>query len=142
MVSLNCRKSIRSKRSSGMTLVEITVTLAMVALAAGAVTKLAAMQSILNRQHEMRLVATLQSQNAAERLRSVAYDEFPGAVSELAKGSVYEGLRFDLSPFETDDVSGLHLQIDAVDPNDSTRVLASEHLWRIQGAEGVSNASE
>ena len=142
MVSLNIRKSMRSRHPSGMTLVEITVTLALVAVAACAVAKLAATQSMLARQHEMRLVGAFQSQNAAERLRSVAYEGFPGAVSDLAKDSAYEDLRFDLSPFDTGDVSGLHLRIDAVDTNDSTHVLASEHLWRIQVAEGDSNAVE
>lgn len=133
---------MRSRHPSGMTLIEITVTLAMLAVAAGAVTKLASTQSILHRQHEMRLVATLRAQNVAERLRSVSYDELSSTVSNLANDSAYEALRFDLSPFETDDVNGLHLRIDAVDPGDSTRVLASEHLWRVQRTEGDSNASE
>ncbi len=139
---LNDQHSRRSTRRSGMTLVEITVTLAMLGVAAGAVAKLAAIQSRLTRQHEVRLVATLQSQNATERLRRVNYDQLADAVTGIENDATFENLRLSLSPFETDDAKGLHLQIDVMDIDDKDRVLATEHLWRIQSVEGDSNASE
>jgi prepilin-type N-terminal cleavage/methylation domain-containing protein len=142
MALLEHRNSRRPRRKSGMTLIEVTATLAMLAVAAGAVAKLAAIQSRLSRQHEVRLVATLQTQNTVERLRSVPYEDLSNAVSDLESDSAYKDIRFNLNPFEVADSKGLHLRIDAVDASDESRIMASENLWRIQSNQGVSDASE
>jgi prepilin-type N-terminal cleavage/methylation domain-containing protein len=142
MPLLEHRKSRRPQRNSGVTLIEVTATLAMLAVAAGAVAKLAAIQSRLSRQHDVRLVATLQTQNTVERLQNVSYEDLSTVVSKLESDSAYKDIRFNLNPFDVADSKGLHLRIDAVDASDASRILASENLWRIQSNQGVSDASE
>lgn len=154
MASPNNRKS---RQRTGLTIIEITTSLAVLGVACVSVAKLAATQSKLNRQHEMKLVATLQVHNAIQRLGDVSYDDLSDKIKDLERDSAFESLRFNLQPFELEAGSGLHLRIDAIDStsstdsdstdsdsehSDSTRVLASEHLWRVQHSTGVSNANE
>lgn len=136
--------SSKPVRAVGMTLIEVTATLAVLAVTGVAIAKWVTIQSRLDQQTEIRLAASLSTQNAAESLRKTTHEDLENAVVELKADASAQGLQFVLSPFQVDAADGLHLRIDAVDKKDASRVLASAHLWRISIPEddGDPNASE
>ncbi len=130
------RPSIRTAgRIRGMTLIEVTATMAMLGIAGVAIAKWVAVQAKLNRQSESHLAAAMSAQNAVERLRLTSFNEFERAIESMNADAANSNLRFQIKPFELDTTSGLHLRIDAIDDKVPPTVLASEHVWRIRPPE-------
>ncbi len=110
---------------------EVTVSLVILAFAAAAMLKLITAQTRLSREADVRLVATLAVENVAERIRAVDHDGIAAAVDEFRLDSGNANLRFSVESFNSGVDEGLHLTIDALDTSNPSRVLASQHVWRL-----------
>ncbi len=132
MVWHSQHRLLNGARARGMTLIEVSATLVVLAITGVAISKWVGIQARLDRQTEHRVAASLAAQNAIERLRDTGYADLEDAIVNLRNDASVEGLRFVTSAFSVDSATGVHLRVDATDSSDPTIILASEHLWRIE----------
>ena len=139
--SNSLRSARRGSERAGSLVIEAVISVALLASATYALTKLARSTAELNRQTDQRLAATLTAENALERLRGLSAEQVAQQVAGIAQ-SMSESSGCDVeitsAPFVSGDRGGIHIRVDVV-PSENARVTL--HDWRLE-AEPTNEAAQ
>ena len=115
----------------GSLVIEAAIAVTLLATAAYGLSRIASGWTVLSRQADQRLTATLAAENARERLRRLSDEQLPEQADAIAAAIGEETgcqLSVTTTPFTDDDRDGVHVRVDVV-PGVNMRVTL--HDWRI-----------
>jgi hypothetical protein len=127
--------SSSARHRRGSLIIEAVISVALLATAGYALTRLARNAANLSQQADQRLVATLTAANTIERLRGLSAQQVSERASDVATDlSEVSGCEVQLAtePFTTPDHTGIHIRIVVSAPG-NVRVTA--HDWRLDAVQ-------
>lgn len=119
------------RRRRGSLVIEAAIAVTLLATAAYGLSRLASGWTVLSRQADQRLTATLAAENARERLRRLSDEQLTEQADAIAAAIGEESgcqLSVTTTPFTDADRDGMHVRVDVV-PGANVRVTL--HDWRI-----------
>jgi len=117
---------MKNQNRRGWMLLESTIVVAILLIGSIAAVRLASSQHAYRAASRQSLAADIACENAVSWLRSGSVETLAVDIEKVKTMPLADGLRFDVTPFQSGDFSGMHV---SVSPAASTATSIERNLW-------------